>query len=168
MTPEERKQLIEQYAAGYDEVAASLKDFPEPALTAHPLPGKWSAAEIVHHLADSESTSALRLRRLLAEDNPVIQGYDQDQYAVRLKYNEREMAPALEAFRAARATTAQLLNLMSEDDWTRAGTHTESGRYPIETWLEIYAAHAHNHAAQIRRLKESLESQGEEWFKVKV
>ena len=157
MTPEERKQLIEQYAAGYDEVAASLKDFPEPALTAHQLPGKWSAAEIVHHLADSESTSALRLRRLLAEDNPVIQGYDQDSYAVRLKYNEREMAPALDAFRAARATTTQLLNLMSEEDWAREGTHTESGRYTTETWLQIYAAHAHNHAAQIRRLIEALD-----------
>jgi hypothetical protein len=158
MTPEERKQLIEQYAAGFDEVAASLKDFPEPALTEHQFPGKWSAAEIVHHLADSESTSALRLRRLLAEDNPVIQGYDQDSYAVRLKYNEREMAPALDAFRAARATTTQLLKLMSEEDWAREGTHTESGRYTTETWLQIYAAHAHNHAAQIRRLKESLES----------
>ncbi|HEV7859373.1 MAG TPA: DinB family protein [Pyrinomonadaceae bacterium] len=156
MTPEERKQLIEQYAAGYDEVSASLKDFPAPALTAHPLQGKWSAAEIVHHLADSESTSALRLRRLLTEDNPVIEGYDQDQYAVRLKYNEREMAPALDAFRAARATTSQLLNLMSEADWSRQGTHTESGRYTTETWLQIYAAHAHNHAAQICRLKESL------------
>jgi hypothetical protein len=158
MSPEERKELIERYAAGYDEVAASLKGFPEAAMTAHPLPGKWSAQEIVHHLADSETASALRLRRLLAEDKPLIQGYDQDEYAVRLKYNERDIAPALEAFRAARATTAQLLALMTEDDWKREGQHTESGRYTTEAWLEIYAAHAHNHAAQIRRLKESLES----------
>jgi hypothetical protein len=168
MTSEERERLIEQYAAGYDEVARSLEDFPEAVLTAHPLPGKWSAAEIVHHLADSESTSALRLRRLLVEENPVIDGYDQDAYAVRLKYNEREMAPALDAFRAARATTAQLLKLMSEEDWSRAGTHTESGRYTTETWLEIYAAHARNHAAQIQRLKESLTQGAKEWFKVQV
>lgn len=168
MTPEERKDLIEKYAAGYDEVAAALDGFPEKALKAHPLPGKWSAAEIVHHLADSETTSALRLRRLLVEENPVIQGYDQDEYAVRLKYNERELGPALDAFRAARATTAQLLELMTEEDWARTGTHTESGRYTAETWLEIYAAHAHGHAAQIRRLKESLADGAEEWFKVTV
>jgi hypothetical protein len=86
----------------------------------------------------------------------MIQGYDQDQYASLLKYNEREIAPALEAFRSARATTTQLLNLMSEDDWAREGTHTESGRYTAENWLEIYAAHAHNHAAQIRRLRSAL------------
>jgi hypothetical protein len=93
---------------------------------------------------------------LLVEDNAVIQGYDQDEYATRLRYNERDLAPALEALRSARATTVQLLNLMSEDDWKREGTHTESGRYTTETWLTIYAAHAHNHAAQIQRLRETL------------
>jgi hypothetical protein len=157
MTPEERQSLIEQYAAGYDEVARQLKDFPFDALTACPLPGKWSAAEIVHHLADSEMRSALRLRQLLAEEQPVLQGYDEAAYAERLRYNERAIAPALEAFRAARATTAQLLAALSEDDWHRAGTHTETGRYTTEDWLKIYAAHAHNHAAQIRRLREALE-----------
>jgi cysteine sulfinate desulfinase/cysteine desulfurase-like protein len=67
------------------------------------------------------------------------------------------MAPALEAFRYARETTAQLLGLMTEDDWKRAGTHTESGAYSMEDWLKIYAKHAHNHAAQIQRLREALD-----------
>lgn len=156
MTHDERNQLIATYAGGYDEVVDALRNFPEEHMTAHPIPGKWSAREIVHHLADSESTSALRLRRLLAEERPVIQGYDQDQYATLLRYNEREIAPALEAFRAARATTTQLLDLMSEEDWKRAGEHTESGHYSTEQWLEIYAAHAHNHADQIRRLRSAL------------
>jgi hypothetical protein len=156
MTPEERRQLIEKYSAGYQEVIAALDGFPAESLAAHPIPGKWSAREIIHHLGDSESTSALRLRKLIAEDQPSIQGYDQDQYATRLKYNERDMAPSLEAFRAARSSTTQLLALLSDEDWNREGTHTESGRYGVEDWLTIYAAHAHNHAAQIRRLRENL------------
>ncbi|HEX8096650.1 MAG TPA: DinB family protein [Pyrinomonadaceae bacterium] len=156
MTPEERQELISKYEAGYEEVVQSLEGFPEDSLTARPVPGKWSAREIVHHLADSETTSAIRLRRLLAEDRPVIQGYDQDRFAVVLRYNERDTAPALEAFRAARATTAQILARMTEDDWRREGEHTESGRYTAEDWLRIYAAHAHGHAAQIRRLKEVI------------
>jgi len=156
MTPEERHVLIKQYGAGYDEVIDALDNFPAESLGAHPIPGKWSAREIVHHLGDSESTSAIRIRKLLVEDDPVIQGYDQDQYATRLRYNDRDMAPALEAFRAARETTMQLLPSLSDDDWQRAGTHSESGRYTLEDWLRIYAAHAHNHAAQIRRLREAL------------
>ena len=158
MTPEERKDLIAKYAAGYDEVVDALKGFPADSLGAHPIPGKWSAREIVHHLGDSESFSAARLRKLLVEDNAVIQGYDQDQYASKLRYNARDMAPALEAFRLARETTMQLVDLMTDDDWQRAGTHTESGRYTTEDWLKIYAAHAHNHAAQIRRLRDTIGS----------
>ena len=154
----ERQNLISQYKAGYDEVSHSLKDFPAAALTAHPIAGKWSACEIVHHLADSETASAIRLRKLLTEDHAQIQGYDQDEYAVRLKYNERDCEPALEAFHAARATTGQILDCMTDEDWTREGTHTESGRYSVEDWLRIYAAHAHDHAAQIRRLREALGS----------
>ena len=156
MTPEERRDLIATYAAGYDEVMKALNGFPGDSLGAHPIPGKWSAREIIHHLGDSESTSAWRLRKLLVEDNPLIQGYDQDAFASRLKYNERDMAPALEAFRYARQSTVQVIELMNDDDWQRAGTHSESGRYTTEDWLKIYAAHAHNHAAQIRSLREAL------------
>jgi hypothetical protein len=156
MTAEERRLLIEKYISGYQEVVNALDGFPSESLTAHPIPGKWSGREIVHHLADSESASAIRLRRLLVEDKPLIQGYDQDQFASALRYNERDMAPALDAFRAARATTAQVLALMSEDEWKREGVHSESGRYTPDDWLVIYAAHAHNHAAQIRKLRETL------------
>ena len=156
MTPEERTALIRQYAGDYDEVVSALNGFPTESLGARPIPGKWSAREIVHHLGDSETTSAIRLRKLLAEDNPTIQGYDQDQYATKLRYNERDMNLALEAFRYARANTVPLLEIMTEEDWQRAGTHTESGAYTAEDWLRIYAAHAHNHASQIRRLREAL------------
>jgi hypothetical protein len=156
MTPEQRSELITRYADGYQEVLNALQGFPAGHLGAHPIPGKWSAKEIVHHLADSETTSAMRLRKLLVEANPVIEGYDEAEYAVKLKYNERDLSPALEAFRSARATTMQLLSMMSEQDWQREGTHTQSGRYSAERWLEIYAAHAHNHAAQIKRLRDAL------------
>ena len=156
MTTDERQQLISQYQAGADEVDRALDGFPSDKLTAHPFEGKWSAAEIIHHLSDSETVSGLRLRRLLSEDRPLIQGYDQDVYATCLNYNQREIAPALDLFRSTRACTAQLFDFMSDEDWRREGTHSESGPYSADDWLKIYAAHAHNHAAQIQRLKEAL------------
>ena len=156
MNSAERQDLIAKYQSGYDEVKKALANFPEGAMTAHPIEGKWSAAEIVHHLADSETTSGWRLRRLIVEDHPLIQGYDQDAYATKLNYNRRDVAPSLEAFRHARLTSAQLFEFMTDKDWHREGTHSESGSYTAEDWLKIYAAHAHNHAAQIQRLKEAL------------
>ncbi|MEP7271354.1 MAG: DinB family protein [Acidobacteriota bacterium] len=159
MTAAERTSLIEKYSEGYEEVRLSLEGFPAGELTAHPIPGKWSAAEIVHHLADSEMTSAMRLRLLLVEDHAVIHGYDQDAFATQLRYNEREIGPSLEALRWARASTSQLLDRMSEEQWQRQGWHTESGPYSTEKWLRIYSEHAHNHASQIRRLREVVVKQ---------
>ena len=156
MTHEERNELIAEYGAGYEEVMKALENFPADSLSVHPLPDKWSACEIIHHLADSEMTSALRLRKLLTEEHPIIYGYDEAFYAKRLNYNQRDIAPALEAFRASRSTTVQILKTMTEEDWQRQGWHTQSGSYSAEKWLKLYAAHAHNHAAQIRRLREVL------------
>jgi DinB superfamily len=160
MRPDERQELIARYKAGYQEVIDSLQGFPTNGLTARPIPGKWTACEIVHHLADSETISGFRLRRLLVEDHPMIEGYDQDAFAIRLHYNERDLAPALDAMRIARTTTSQLLERMTEEDWAREGTHSESGRYTAEDWLAIYSAHAHNHASQISRLKAKLLGHG--------
>jgi hypothetical protein len=157
MTKAQRDKLIERYASGPDVVAGSLEGLSTEGLTAHPFPGKWSAAEIVHHLADSETIAGIRLRKLLVEEHPIIPGYDQNAYAVRLGYNKRDLRPAWEAFRSTRGTTLQLLRGMSEEDWRSTGWHTDDGLYTAERWLEIYAEHAHTHAEQIRRLRAALE-----------
>jgi len=152
MDSKSRQVLVEKYREGYRVVSDALRGISDRELDARPAPGRWSAREIVHHLADSEMTSAIRLRRLLAEDRPMIQGYDQEEYARRLHYN-RPIQASLDAFRAARQTTAEILDRLTETDWTREGTHSDSGRYTVERWLEIYAEHAHNHADQIRRAR---------------
>jgi hypothetical protein len=152
MDRETRQHLVNKYKGGYAQVANALHGASQAELDARPAPGKWSAREIVHHLADSEMTSAIRLRLLLTEDRAAINGYDEAEFARKLHY-DRPVAASLEAFRAARRTTAEILDRMSESDWAREGTHTELGRYTVERWLQIYADHAHNHADQIRRAR---------------
>ena len=85
MDAEARRKLIEKYRAGYPQIVRALDGFPAGELTTRAFPGKWSAAEIVHHLADSETQSGTRLRKLLAEAHPVIQSYDQEQWAKTLE-----------------------------------------------------------------------------------
>ena len=82
MDKETRKKLVDQYKAGYKAVADALSKATDKQLDARPAPGKWTAREIVHHLADSEMTSAIRLRLLIATDRPQILGYDQDEFAI--------------------------------------------------------------------------------------
>jgi hypothetical protein len=157
MTSETRQRLIAQYKDGFRAVADALKGATEEELTARPAPGKWNAREIVHHLADSEMTSAVRLRLLLATDKPHILGYDQDEFARRLRYDRPHHA-ALDAFAAARRTTAELLDRMTDSEWQREGSHSEVGAYTPEKWLEIYAVHAHAHAEQILVARNSVKN----------
>ena len=149
MTTADRTKLIAQYQDGYRVVAEALAGATDAQLDARPAPGKWSAREVVHHLADSEMTGAARLRLLVATDNPQILADDQEAFVAKLFY-DRPIAASLDAFKAARRATGEILERMSDADWARAaGTHSEHGPYSAERWLEIYAPHAHNHAAQI-------------------
>jgi hypothetical protein len=154
MDHQQRAALIAKYKDGYREVAAALEGASDRELDARPAPGKWTAREIVHHLADSEMTSAVRLRLLVAEDHAQIRPYDEKTFALRLHY-DRPIASSLLAFQAARLSSADLLETMTDADFAKKGTHPDHGSYGVERWLEIYADHAHNHADQIRRARAS-------------
>ena len=149
MTADDRKTLIARYHDGYRAVAEALSGATDAQLDARPAPGKWTAREVVHHLADSEMTAATRLRLLVATERPQIFADDQDRFADRLDY-DRPIAASLDAFKAARRSTGEILDRMTDADWARAaGTHSDHGVYTAERWLEIYAPHAHGHAEQI-------------------
>jgi hypothetical protein len=154
MDRETRAALIDRYRSGYDEVVRALEGITEAEWDFRPAPGQWSARQVIHHLADSEMTSAIRLRLLVAQDHPTISGYDQNVFAETLFY-DRPVDASLLAFRAARASTAEILDRLSDEQFARTGTHTEVGAYGVERWLELYAAHAHGHADQIRRARQA-------------
>jgi hypothetical protein len=154
MDSDDRDDRIQRYRDGYAAVSGALEGVTDAELDARPGPDEWTAREVVHHLGDSEMRAAMRLRQLLAEDDPVIQGYDEPEYARRLHY-DRPVEASLELMRVSRLSTSELLDRMSESDWHRAGTHTEGGAYDAERWLTIYSDHASDHADQIRRARSS-------------
>jgi hypothetical protein len=151
----DRAQAVAEYEDGYRAVMEALEGATEADLDAREGPDEWSPREVVHHLADSEMTSAIRFRRLIAEDEPLLVGYDQEEFARRLYYN-RPIEASLAAFKAARETTAQILHLLNDVEWERAGTHSEFGRQNVDEWLSYYRTHAHDHADQIRRARATL------------
>ena len=144
----DRAALIATYKEGADVIDAAVRGLSDVDLDRRPAPSEWTAREVVHHLADAETRSAVRLRQLLAEDAPTIQGSDEELYA-RTLYYDRPIATSLALLRAVRASTAELLDRLADADFSRTGTHTESGPYSVDTWLALYAAHAHDHAQQI-------------------
>jgi hypothetical protein len=149
----DRTELLDRYRGGYAAVEAALAEITEEELDRPGLDGGWSARQVAHHLADSEATAFVRLRRLIAEDEPTIVGYDEPEYARRLHY-DRPIGSSLAVLRAVRLASLELLESLTPAEWDRAGTHTESGPYSVDDWLEIYATHSHDHAAQIREARQ--------------
>lgn len=145
----DRAALLDRYRAGYAQVEAALAGITEAELDHSAPDGGWTAREVAHHLADSEATAYVRLRRLVAEDDPFIQGYDEPEYARRL-HCDRPIASSLAVLRGVREASLSLLESLTPAEWNRTGTHEESGAYSADRWLEIYANHSHDHADQIR------------------
>jgi len=149
LTAQERAALIDRYARGPQRLKEALARVPTEAMRWRPKDGEWSAHEIVVHCADSETQSASRIRRLLCDPDPVIQGYDQDAWARALDYHAHPWQLALDVVTAVRADTAALLRRLPPGAWEKVGRHTESDRYTADDWLQIYAEHLDGHAEQI-------------------
>jgi hypothetical protein len=117
---------------------------------AAPAPGKWSPAQIVAHLADCELVFGFRLRQTLAEDSPVIQPFDQDNWA--RTYTGVQAKLALEVFTALREWNLRLIGLALPEAEGRPVTHPERGTMTFLTIVETMAGHDLNHLGQLKKL----------------
>ena len=152
MNAKEREGLLVRYENGVGLLKEALAVVPREALLWRPAPGKWSVHEVIVHCADSETNSAMRIRYLVGESEPVIAGYDQDRWATTFDYQRLPMDLSLRQLEAVRAWTAAFIRSLPESAWSRTGRHTEiKERYSAEMWLGIYAEHLEIHARQIRR-----------------
>jgi uncharacterized damage-inducible protein DinB len=119
-------------------------------------PGKWSIAQILQHLADSEVVWAWRMRLILAQDRPQITGYDQDLWAERLHYDEADPSQSLEMFSVLRRANLQLIEHAAPADLKRVGVHAERGEESLEHLRRLYAGHDLLHLRQIERVRRAV------------
>jgi hypothetical protein len=133
-----------------DAIAECLKAIGPNRINLPPAPNKWSAAEIVCHLADCEIVFAFRLSQTLAEDRPTIQPFDQDKWAVR--YSGVPTAEALAAFSASRKWNLRLIRDALPGAAARTMTHPERGTMTFQAVVKTMAGHDLNHLGQLRRI----------------
>jgi hypothetical protein len=147
---------IQEIAAAYEAATKEYLDIAtsDPADKLDLNDGEnWSSRQVIHHCADSETESYARLRRLVAEPNPVIQGYDENLWAKdsTLGYTELPIENSISVFTAVRAASLDIIKRLKPEQLELAGTHSEAGEYSLKRWLENYTRHANNHADQIKR-----------------
>jgi dGTP triphosphohydrolase len=152
MNRAEINEKIEQYGRGYGLLSAALAEVPKEAWTHRPEPNEWSVHEIIVHMADSESMSALRARKLLVEPGSTLMGYEEAKWADALDYKRQNVEDALEIIRLARISTYELLKRQPDEVFTHSVIHPEypDAPYTFEQWLNIYARHIPDHIKQIK------------------
>jgi len=143
-------ELLERLRRGAELVAVSMTGAAGAELDFVPEPGKWSIRQIVAHLADSEMVAGMRLRRIIAEDHPKLEAYDQNAWASNLDYSRRKTSQALETFRRIRGENHELLKDLPAGAFEREGIHSERGAMTLKALLQLIAEHSENHAAQLR------------------
>jgi hypothetical protein len=121
-------------------------------LRKRPAPGKWSAGEILAHLADSEIVTGWRMRQILGAPGTQIQAFDQNAWAAAGHYEKRDARKSLAQFRAAREANLALLKSLSPEQWKHYGLHAERGIETIEHILHLHAGHDLNHLGQVERI----------------
>jgi DinB superfamily len=152
-------ELLERFRRGAEMVAVSITGAAGSELDFVPEPGKWSIRQIIAHLADAEMVAGSRLRRIIAEDHPSLEAYDQDAWAVNLDYARRKTSQALETFRRIRGENYELLKDLPATTFEREGLHSERGTMSLKALLQIMAEHAENHAAQLRTRRAEFKAQ---------
>jgi hypothetical protein len=131
---------------------ARLRGVAEPALRRPEAPGKWSATQVVQHLADSELVFGFRSRMILTEDRPPLQGYDQDKWATQFHSSEVPLEDARAQLGVLRDANLAVLRRLGPGELERVGMHSERGPESLEHLMKLMAAHDLVHRRQIDRI----------------
>jgi hypothetical protein len=121
-------------------------------LRKRPAPEKWSVAEILAHLADSELVRGWRMRQILGAPGTAIQAFDQDDWAISGHYEKRDPRKSVEMFRVLREANLALLKSLAPEQWKHHGMHAERGQESIEHIVRLNAGHDINHTRQIEQI----------------
>lgn len=154
--PVPTSEQIQEYESTPDQIATAIEGLSEEQLQQRPAADEWSIREVLVHLGDSEIFVYERIHRILADDNPVLQAFDEEAWAKNLNYRAQNPHLALNLFRALRQSNAALLRTLPAQAWERTGRHTERGDMSLYDVFTTYLRHGNIHLGQIEEIKKTL------------
>ena len=120
-----------------------------------PVSGKWSARQVLCHMADTEVVFAFRLRQALSEARHIIQPFDQDGWATR--YKSYTPQAAVDLFAAVRTWNLLLIAGVTEQEMAKTLNHPERGDMTVRTVVETMGGHDLNHINQLQTIAFAVE-----------
>jgi hypothetical protein len=146
------KKPLDILSSSPRKIAALVKGVSKQKLAKRPQPDKWSATEILAHIADVELVQGFRLRLILGSNGTPIQGFDQDAWVASMTYSKQDPAFSLKAFIVARERNVRLLKSLTKSQWNNFGMHSERGKETVLRVTEMMAGHDVNHMSQLRAM----------------
>lgn len=146
------KNPMQVQGATAQRLAKLIKGVAPAKLKKRPAPEKWSAAEIIAHLADAEIAVGWRMRSILGAPGTPIQAWDPDAWEAAGHYSKRDPRKSLETFRVMRETNLALLKTLTPEQWKHFGMHAERGEESIERLVGMMAGHDINHTEQVEQI----------------
>lgn len=151
-----RDHLIQQYLAGPQQLRQAIDGLTADHLTVRPVPGKMSTLEVVCHLADFEPVYTERMKRAIALEKPTILGADENLFAKRLCYHDRNLEEELNLIAVTRSQMARILVNLPLDAWSREAMHSERGAMTVEKMVMTITNHIPHHVKFIEEKRKAL------------
>lgn len=149
-------ELIEQYVCGTTALQTTITGLTSDQLRAHPIAGTWSILELLCHLADSEAVFADRMKRILAEDQPLLPFADPQRFAPALAYLQRDAQVEVGLFALTRRQMATILRASPAASFARIGIHSQAGPCTLEQVLRKSVTHLEHHIVFVEQKRRVL------------
>lgn len=149
-------ELIDSYAQGPAQLRRAVAGLTREQLLARPVPGKWSTLEVVAHLSDFEPILAERMKRVITHDRPPLLAADENLFAARLAYHDRDLEEELRIVELTRSQMARVLRSLPAEAFARVGVHSEKGERTLEQLLTVATNHIPHHLPFIAEKRKAL------------
>ena len=147
------QELLDVYRATPQTLRALVQGVDDERARERPDEDSWSIVEVVAHLADAEDNAHARVRRMLAEDNPAFEGYDEQEWARARNYRAMKLGDVLRRFEEQRAAQIGTLEQLDGDAWERPARHNQLGAITVSSITAHMTVHDAIHLAQIARMR---------------
>jgi uncharacterized damage-inducible protein DinB len=149
-------ELVENYVAGPRTLRQAVTGLTREQLTDRPVPGKWSILELVCHIADFEPVYAERMKRVIALEKPTFLGADENLFAAKLAYHDRDLEEELKIIETTRSQMGRILRTLPQSALERVGNHDERGPRTLENLITTITNHIPHHLKFVAEKRKAL------------
>ena len=152
----ELNALVQAYGRGPALLNEAIRGLDAGAINARRPGSDWSIRDNVLHLADMELVRAVRIRLIIAEEQPALGSVDEGLWTRRLQYLWRSVEAAIALFDHLCFATTELVRWSDRTAWERAGIHPELGVVTVRDLVTRGVAHVEEHVAGIGAIRGAI------------